>query len=213
MTACSMIEAHAHPDDRSQCKRSALHIAARGSAFAVGRLLIDAQADVNAEDFAGMTPLYFAVARSTEMTSLLIEARAKIDGVSPHLGTPLHSAIYARNCAPAEVLIEGRADIMARQPGKGVSLYFAVLYSNLDMVRLLVLEGGAPIEYVDKYSHTTAAQDLQAQILPHRSYSEEECILNFLDRDMRKCASDALHAVFGSIVPVVLLDLVVNFVE
>jgi RNase P subunit RPR2 len=75
---------------------SALHLAVRNGTVAVTALLLDAGADLNAEDAKGNTPLHYAVARpgSRELVRLLLDRGA---------------LAYARNAAsqtPAEVAEE-----------------------------------------------------------------------------------------------------------
>ena len=83
------------PKDYERDRRTELHIAAgQGDADLVQRL-IEAGADVNAQDRFGFTPLHLAAQeRRHGAVALLLEAGAKPDLRNKHGNTPLVTAVF-----------------------------------------------------------------------------------------------------------------------
>ena len=107
-----------------------LHEAAKHSDVAAIKKLLDADADVNAKDDEGWTPLHWAALQGNEDTvRTLLAGGAKVDTPGgngemlkrPHgkgtmraeNWTPLHMAAYRGNAAVVELLLAGGADVNA----------------------------------------------------------------------------------------------------
>src|SRR5262249_54726430 len=112
---------------------TALHAAAAGGSTAMVRALLDAGADVNAEEENGRTPLHVAATnRRKEVAALLLARGAKVDAKnkSDHF-TPLHSAALAGSTEVAGLLLANGADVLGGWNGKDfrpsiTPLHFAV---------------------------------------------------------------------------------------
>ncbi len=100
----------------------------------VVRLLLDQGAPIESSDGAGRTPLLTAISafawefRGGEaMAKLLLERKAKIDGVSKNGQTPLHAAAQEQSLAAIAFLLDHKADINARETKVGrTPLHFAI---------------------------------------------------------------------------------------
>jgi ankyrin repeat protein len=114
----------------------------------ITRILLDAGADINADDGYGATPLYTAVDRRyEEIAFLLLDRNPKVNtttGIyidSPGNYTPLHRAVY--NPRLLKALIERGADVNA-QASWGVTPYaLALTEGYTDAVSILLSAGVA----------------------------------------------------------------------
>eukprot|EP01065_Artemidia_motanka_P034998 TRINITY_DN42965_c0_g1_i1.p1 TRINITY_DN42965_c0_g1~~TRINITY_DN42965_c0_g1_i1.p1 ORF type:complete len:1568 (+),score=432.02 TRINITY_DN42965_c0_g1_i1:81-4784(+) len=152
--------------------RTPLHIAASLGFTDVARLLLDAGADVNARDFAGVTPLREAVwHRRAQMVSLLREHDGKLD-VDPL------TACIDLCCLVNEddverlglMLAAGQDPNVAEYDGR-TPLHIAAVRGNLETCRLLVQNfanvsaqdrwGNTPVEEAEKHGHEHLAHKLR----------------------------------------------------
>jgi len=118
--------------------------AARGDVEGV-RALLDADADANGADEAGLTPLHAAAgARGDDaaLCELLIQYGARVDVRDRDGWTPLHSAAVQGNRRVAELLLSKGAD---RNPGPdtvGSPSLVAQLNGHEELARFLSEAGG-----------------------------------------------------------------------
>jgi hypothetical protein len=76
-------------------KRMELHYAARDNDLNLARALVEAGADVNAQDSSGFAPLHFAASQwAVDVARLLLAAGARVDPVNRHGNTPLWDAVF-----------------------------------------------------------------------------------------------------------------------
>ena len=98
-------------DSRAKGGSSPLHWAVAFRSFDAARLLIDAEADVNATTDNGYTPLHWAsVGESTKMVRLLVNHGADVNAVGRDGATPLHGAARKGRLAIAKTLVAAGAD-------------------------------------------------------------------------------------------------------
>lgn len=115
--------------------RRPLFLAIQGGHEDVTRLLLEARADPDATDEAGMAALHHAVAR-VEMVRLLVQFGAQMDTTS-YLGmTPLHRASAGGWSEAVSFLLEAGADKNLSKP-----LLMAARNGHSEVVRLLINAG------------------------------------------------------------------------
>lgn len=89
--------------------------------------LLNAHADVSAQDAEGNTPLYWAAgAGNRKAVELLIAHHANVNARTRSGYTPLHMAAYWKRKEIAQLLLEHGAEINARTPGGFTPLFKAV---------------------------------------------------------------------------------------
>ena len=128
---------------------NALQAAIDRGHVATAKLLVEAGADVNAQDeLYGHTPLHFAARSGHNATvELLIEAGADVNAQDELYGhTPLHFAARSGHNATIKLLIEAGADVNAQDALHGhTPLHLAALQGYYSIVKLLI-EAGTDID-------------------------------------------------------------------
>ena len=117
--------------------------------LAVVKILVEAKANVNAEDDHGVTPVYLALA-DLKILKYLSEHGGCIEAGDAYRGqSPLHFAIHDASLEVVEfILKEGGINKINECDGNGYApLHHAVLCTNLEFVKYLV-EHGADINQV-----------------------------------------------------------------
>ena len=150
-------------------KETLLHFAAFWGRVEIVRLLIDRQADVNARDAEGRTPVHFAACsnQNLRVVELLLEAGAQADLFTACLigdrarvtllvyenpevvhererfanETPLHKAAQAGHSEVVIALLENGADILARNRLGETALHKAAMGGHAEVVEHLIIEG------------------------------------------------------------------------
>ena len=103
---------------------------------------IAAEANLNAKDMDGWTPLHFATAIGRDLTELLLKKGADPNAEDNMGYMPLHVTAIGGTKEVAEILLEYGADLNAKS-GDGLRpIYLAILFSNNDLIELF-LEHGA----------------------------------------------------------------------
>ncbi len=134
-----------------------MHIAARPFAYeganvdacAIAEVLIDAGADVNAQDTNGKTALNRAVAAgNVEMIRLLLKANARVDLVGKDRRTALHDVCMIKNNDPEVVKAllssASTASIDRRDRTGRSALHMAIANGNVELVKTLLDAGADP---------------------------------------------------------------------
>lgn len=152
---------------RNDYDETLLHIAAsRGQADCVQELLAH-DADFEAIELDGMTPLYYA--GNAACTKLLLEK-----GADPNIcdtcyhEIPLHEAVQTGNLEQAKLLIEHKSLIDAKDIDGNTPLHLAALSGHVNCVQYL-LESGANLEEINNDGQT--AKD-RAQLNDHQPIVE-----------------------------------------
>ena len=141
------ILAGADPNTRDSWGWTPLHATAGFGQLGSVRVLVDAGADLDAQDSAfGFTPLHAAVEQGqTEVVRLLVDAGADLDargGVFEY--TPLHMAAKLGRTESARLLIEAGADLKALARTGFTPLHVAVDYDHEALVHLFIEAGVDP---------------------------------------------------------------------
>ncbi|KAI9760164.1 MAG: Ankyrin-2 [Geoglossum simile] len=133
-----------------------LHYAVRKGNWRMTSLLLDLDADIEAKDGEGLTPLLTAMqGTSVPVTLVLLDGRADV-GARGQLGwTALHYAVYHGSGDVMGALLNPQyeADINAVCTAGKTALHYAAEYGKLDLAEIL-LEHGANV-YIEDSGHRT----------------------------------------------------------
>ncbi|KAF3927190.1 Ankyrin-3 [Dactylellina cionopaga] len=142
-----LLETGINLDEKAYDGMTALQMAARNGKLMVARLLVEARADINAQDDKGSTAMHHAILseNGTEaVLRLLLEKGADL-GVKDDFGrTALHTAAYLGREAAAWLLLDNNADPTAETLGGNTALHLAAFYGHTTIAQML-LDGGADI--------------------------------------------------------------------
>jgi ankyrin repeat protein len=136
------------------------------------RLLIDAGADISAQDRHQHTALTYASLGSYDIVKLLLDHGAKVDG-APSRHRPLRGAIEQRRTAVVELLLERGAPIGADPQGMPPAIHHAAGYANSpEIIRLLLkhgakvddrsMTGSTPLHFAAAFGSLSSAEELLA---------------------------------------------------
>jgi ankyrin repeat protein len=153
------IQAGADVNVRYKYGFTPLLIASRNGHTEIVRLLLTANADVNAPDKTnGFTPLWKASQKGhTEIVKLLLTARADVNAVDKKEGvSPLWIASRNGHTEVVKLLLTAKADVNAADKTKGVTpLWKASQNGHTEIVKLL-LTAGADVNEADKTKGVTS---------------------------------------------------------
>ncbi len=116
----------------------------------------DIVADVNFQNEAGKTALYYAFKRGfSNLTALLLEKGADIKATDEDDNTPLHLACREGHTDTVKLLLEMGVDTQATNKNGSTPLHLALAYEqgHTDIAKLL-LEMGADTQATNKYGST-----------------------------------------------------------
>jgi ankyrin repeat protein len=120
--------------------QTALHEAAMNDLTDCVKQLLAHGADVNARDYEGETPLYFA---SPEVMELLLSHGADINYKNKRGQTLLHQAMSSPNSRGSEFLLAHGAEINAKDNEGDTPLHIEASYGYTDVARLLLTNHAA----------------------------------------------------------------------
>ncbi|RUS77619.1 hypothetical protein EGW08_014619 [Elysia chlorotica] len=126
--------------------------------------LVKQNANINAVDMYGQTPLHYAAMRGNEVACRdLLNFKNIINiSIGDNQGiTPLHCAALHNQVEIARMLIEGGADVMCTDKERSTPLHHACMEGNVDMVQLLFDAGARSKESWVKVNEMVAAQDFE----------------------------------------------------
>ncbi len=120
-----------------------LHIAVQNGSLNFVQQLIDAGANVNAQDIMGITPLdQAAEGDNAGLVEYLLAKGADVKLKTKNGMTALHGATRGGNQNILLVLLKAPGiDIDANAPNVGTALHLAVIFGNLEQVQSLVAKG------------------------------------------------------------------------
>lgn len=128
----------------------ALTLAARYGRVEIGRLLLDANADLEAEDGNGETPLTMAASKGHYgVLQLLIDRKANIEATGRNGSTPLAVAAYEGHVRISRLLLDHGANANARDDDGITPLHLAARKNYYHVVRLL-LDNDANVDAKDQ---------------------------------------------------------------
>lgn len=102
------------------------------------KVLLDANADMNAQDKCGRTVLFWAAYRRPEFVQLLLDAGADMEGRDNLGRTALHCASSEGTPDVIKVLLNGKASVTAEDKEGRTPLLWAVVYGRLEAMTLLM---------------------------------------------------------------------------
>lgn len=137
---------------------SPLHISAQYNRVGVGRVLIDAGADVNllsVRRFRWSAAHMAAREGHAEFLGMLIENGASVNAVSPLQYSPLHFALRSRNSSARviDMLVEAGANLETKDSSGSTPLLAAARAQSYDAV-LTLLEHGAEVNATNTQGET-----------------------------------------------------------
>ena len=144
--------------------RSPLVAAARNGNLAIGKLLMNVQADVAFHALGDETPLMAAAAKgSLDFVQYLVENGAAINQKLAGEGTALIVAAKSGQTEVVRYLVAQGAEIDAQMDGDGTPLIGAVRNGHYAIAKILLENGANPylVSPGDEYAmyHATAAKD------------------------------------------------------
>jgi ankyrin repeat protein len=120
------------------------------------RSLVRGDADVNALEKDGTTPLQWAVYfENPRIVKLLLDAKADVEAANREGVTPLALVAQTGNAEITELLLDAGASVNNTMANGETPLMMAARTGNLDTIKL-ILEQGANIDAVEKLRGTTA---------------------------------------------------------
>ena len=146
---------HLGVDVRNDDDQTPLHLAAEDGFLEVIRVLIECNADIEARDNQGQTPLYCGIVKGfgdahLDVVKFLLTHGAETDTRDNNGSTLLHAASFTGSVNVAQILLKDGANVHAQDKAGRTPLYLAVpgLDDQDDIIRLL-LEYGARVDTQD----------------------------------------------------------------
>ena len=137
-------------DYLDQLSISSLHIAAKGNAPNLARLLLQKGTNRNSKDDSGSTPLHIAVKNGTEeMVKLLLDWDADTETRGSMGLTPLGNAIESDSPSSAQILIRHGANVNATWSDFSSTLLCIAVREKKEWAVKLLLEKGANPQAID----------------------------------------------------------------
>ncbi|KAK2774486.1 37s ribosomal protein rsm22 [Colletotrichum kahawae] len=135
----------------------ALTLAARYGRVEIARLLLDANAALDAEDENGETALTMAASKGHDgVLQLLIDRKANIEATSRNGSTPLTVAAHEGHVRISRLLLNHGANTNARDDDDSTPLHLAARKGHHHVVKLL-LDNDADIEAKDRWGFSALA--------------------------------------------------------
>ena len=126
--------------------------------LSITKMLLDANADANASDRSGTTPLHVAArCRDGATLQMLIAGGANVTAIDHDGETPLFKAVETEDLHVMKILIEAKADVVSIQNGT-TPLHVAAYHSVPTLVQLF-LRHGAAVNGQDEHTEATALHD------------------------------------------------------
>ena len=120
-----------------------IHIAAKTGDIQAVKQHLAAGTDVNAKDYRGWTPLYFAASRGhKEIAELLVDKGADVNAKSDGDWTPLFTAALNGHKEIAELLIAKGANVNAKDENGATPQDLAIQFKEFETIDLLRKHGG-----------------------------------------------------------------------
>ena len=191
------IQNGASVNDKDKNHATPLHLASKCGYFEVIKILIRKEADVNAINHCGRTPLFFVFQENTRLlwphlleietriASFLIKKGAKVDIKDFSNITPLHLATKYGNLESVKILVENGADINFTSNFRERPIHLACEKGYLEILNIFISKG-VDINVLDFFSRNclhivVQRNDLQMAKVLLDNYID----VNLLDRDGR----------------------------
>lgn len=140
--------------ENGELGQTVLHLAAIRCDILAAKLLLRYNADCNAKDRDGLTPLYSACKMGDpdpNFLRLLLQSGAKVDEPNgDDKETALHMAAFENDTATIELLIEHKASIDARQIEGQTALHIACSVGGWEAVQALLAKGADKFLFCEK---------------------------------------------------------------
>jgi len=140
----SLLQQGADPNYQNKWGYNSLHIAGENEriSYSVIDLLLSKGANIEANDYAGNTPLHVAVLNKNHLvSSYLIAKGADINAINNYGQTPLHLAVLSLNRKLAFNLLKNGADMEAKDDQGMAPIHYAALIGAWNVTGLLITNG------------------------------------------------------------------------
>jgi len=148
-TRTGKVEQFASAGGKTLCE-----VAAKGDTELV-KVLLEKNADVNAKDTKGVTPLVYAAAGGHEqIVKMLLDRGADVNAMANDGRRPLYISVARGDLPIARLLVDAKADVNIKDGHGGTALHTAAVWDRHEIAEILI-EAGADVNAIDGQGNTT----------------------------------------------------------
>ncbi len=148
-TKTGKVELFVSADGKTLCE-----VAAKGDTKLV-KILLEKNADVNAKDTRGITPLVYAAAGGYEqIVKMLIDRGADVNAIAGDGRRALYISVARGDLGIVKLLIKAKADVNIKDGHGGTALHSAAVWDRHEIAEMLI-EAGADVSALDGGGRST----------------------------------------------------------
>ncbi len=148
-TRTGKVEQFASAGGKTLCE-----VAAKGDTELV-KVLLEKNADVNAKDTKGVTPLVYAAFGGHEkIVKMLLDRGADVNAMANDGRRPLYISVARGDLPIVRLLVDAKADVNIKDGHGGTALHTAAVWDRHEIAEVLI-EAGADVNAIDGQGNTT----------------------------------------------------------